>query len=100
MAAKPQAPIRRIAMDVDKVVDRPAMVPLARAIAAVPGVQAVNVTVTEIDIETVGTDVTVEGDDIDTEALFEAIEKIGAVLHSIDEVVAGERVIERVPRLR
>lgn len=87
-------------MDVDKVVDRPAMVPLARAIAAVPGVQAVNVTVTEIDIETVGTDITVEGDDIDTDALFAAIEHIGAIMHSVDEVVAGDRIIERVTRRR
>lgn len=87
-------------MDVDKVVDRPDMVTLAKALEAVPGVAAVNVTVTEIDVETVGTDVTVEGEDIDTDALFRAIEAVGAVLHSVDEVVAGTRVIERVPRLR
>lgn len=87
-------------MDVDKIIDRPAMVPLAQALAAVPGVQAVNVTVTEIDIETVGTDVTVEGDDIDTDALFAAVERVGAVLHSVDEVVAGDRIIERVTRRR
>jgi hypothetical protein len=99
-SSKAHIPIRRIAMDVDKVVDRPGMVPLAQALARVPGVRAVNVTVTGIDIETVGTDVTVEGDDIDTDALFEAIEKVGAVLHSIDEVVAGEHVVERVTRLR
>ncbi len=99
MSSKP-APIRRIAMDVDKIIDRPAMVPLAQALAAVPGVQAVNVTVTEIDIETVGTDVTVEGDDIDTDALFAAVERVGAVLHSVDEVVAGDRIMERVTRRR
>lgn len=87
-------------MDIDKVVERPGMVSLARALASVPGVHAVNVTVTEIDIETVGTDITVEGDDIDTDVLFEAIENIGAVLHSIDEVVAGEHIVERVARLR
>ena len=68
--------------------------------AAVAGVSAVNVTVNEIDIETVGTVVTVEGDDIDTDALFAAIEKAGAVLHSIDEVVAGDRIIETVARVR
>lgn len=92
--------IRRLAMDVDKVVDRPDMVTLAKALESVPGVNAVNVTVTEIDIETVGTDITVEGDDIDTAALFQAIESVGAVLHSVDEVVAGDYIIERVPRLR
>ena len=93
-------PIRRLALDVDKVVDRPEMVTLARTLGAVAGVSAVNVTVNEIDIETVGTVVTVEGDDIDTDALFTAIEKAGAVLHSIDEVVAGTRVIGHVERVR
>lgn len=95
-----RAPIRRLALDVDKVVDRPEMIGLARALAAVDGVAAVNITVNEIDIETVGTVVTVEGDDIDTDALFLAIERAGAVLHSIDEVVAGERTIAYVPRVR
>lgn len=93
-------PIRRLALDVDKVVDRPDLITLARAIESVPGVGSVNITVTEIDVETIGTDITVEGDDIDTEALFRAIERVGAVLHSIDEVVAGARVIERVARVR
>ena len=95
-----RVPIRRLALDADKVLDRPEMVSLARALAAVAGVSAVNVTVNEIDIETVGTVITVEGDDIDTDALFAAIEKAGAVLHSIDEVVAGDRIIETVARVR
>ncbi|WP_407791904.1 MULTISPECIES: DUF211 domain-containing protein [Actinomycetes] len=29
-----------------------------------------------------------------------AIETVGAVLHSIDEVVAGDHIIERVARVR
>ena len=93
-------PIRRVALDVDKVVDRPAMVTLAQDIEKVAGVDAVNITVNEIDIETVGTVITVEGDDIDTDALFAAIERAGAVLHSIDEVVAGSRIIDHVARVR
>ncbi len=93
-------PIRRLALDVDKVVDRPDLITLARALEAVPGVRAVNITVTEIDVETIGTDITVEGEDIDTDALFRAIEATGAVLHSVDEVVAGDRIIERVQRIR
>lgn len=93
-------PIRRMALDVDKVIDRPEMVTLALAIESVPGVEAVNVTVNEIDIETVGTVITVEGDDIDADALFHTIEEAGAVLHSIDEVVAGSRIVEHVARVR
>ena len=93
-------PIRRLALDIDKVIDRPDLVTLARSLENVPGVDAVNITVTEIDLETVGTDVTVEGDGIDTDALFAAVESVGAVVHSVDEVVAGTRIVERVPRLR
>lgn len=92
--------IRRPQLDVDKAVHRPDLLELAEAIDSVPGVEALNITVTGIDIETVGTEVTVAGDNIDIRALTEAIEKSGAALHSIDEIVVGNRIIERVPRAR
>jgi len=92
--------VRRLQLDVDKAVHRPDLPELAEAIDGVPGVEAVNITVTDIDIETVGTEVTVEGDNIDLAALVQAIETAGAALHSIDEIVVGDRIIERVPRAR
>ncbi|MBC3843298.1 DUF211 domain-containing protein [Streptacidiphilus sp. 4-A2] len=92
--------IRRVVLDVDKTVNEPDLVVLARAIENAPGVQAVNITVTGIDIETVGTDVTVEGDDIDIDALVRAIEHTGAVVHSVDQVVAGQYILEHTSRLR
>lgn len=46
--------IRRIALDVDKAVTRPHIAELAAAIEKVTGVVGVNITVTEIDIETCG----------------------------------------------
>lgn len=92
--------VRRLQLDIDKAVARPALLDLAEVIDAVAGVEAVNITVTDIDVETMGTEVTVEGDNIDTGALFTAIEKIGAALHSIDEIVVGERIVNRVPRVR
>jgi hypothetical protein len=55
---------------------------------------------TEIDVQTVGMDVTVEGDNIDLDSLFRAIESTGAVVHSIDELAAGERLVERIARER
>jgi hypothetical protein len=93
-------PIRRLLLDVDKAVERPSVVELARAIGAVRGVDAVDVTVTEIDIETVGMNVTVEGEAIDAEAVMAAIEGAGAVVHSVDEVVVGARTIEGAERRR
>lgn len=87
-------------MDIDKAMTRPDILELAAAIEQVEGVDAVNVTVTEIDIETVGMDVTVEGTKIDWQALQEAIEETGAVLHSVDQVVLGEHLIDGVKRSR
>ncbi len=92
--------VRRLVLDVDKAVARPGLLDLAEAVEAVSGVEAVNVTVEEIDIETVGMDVTVEGDSIDVSGVIAAIEKAGAAVHSIDQVVAGSRIIDRIPRAR
>jgi uncharacterized protein len=92
--------VRRLVLDVDKAIKRPQLVDLAEAISQVAGVEASNITVTEIDIETVGMDITVEGTDIDPLALTEAIEHTGAVVHSIDQIVTGSRIVERIPRER
>ncbi len=92
--------VRRITMDVDKAVRRPDLMQLAAAIDGVGGVEAFNITVGDIDLETVGMDITVEGDGIDVPALVEAIEEAGAAVHSIDEVVVGTRVVELVKRNR
>lgn len=92
--------IRRLVLDVDKAVARPSIIELAIAIERAQGVEGVNITVTEIDVETVGMDVTVEGDHIDYEALVSAIESCGAVVHSIDQLVAGSRMVEGIKRAR
>jgi uncharacterized protein len=92
--------IRRLLLDVDKAMERPSVLDIAAAVEAVPGVQAANVTVTDIDVETVGMDVTIEGDNIDFAAIESAIVGVGAAMHSIDEVAVGARIIERVPRAR
>ena len=92
--------IRRLALDVDKAVKNPSVVELAKAVQDARGVEAVNITVTEIDLETVGMDVTVEGEEIDYEALIKAIESAGAVVNSIDQIAAGSRTIEGATRQR
>jgi hypothetical protein len=92
--------IRRLVLDVDKAIARPSLIDLAAAIERVEGVLGVNVTVTEIDIETVGSEVTVEGENINYSALVKAIESTGAVVHSIDQLACGSRMVERVKRER
>ncbi|PWK89741.1 DUF211 domain-containing protein [Fulvimonas soli] len=92
--------IRRLVMDVDKAVARPAIPDIAAAIGACDGVAGINITVGEIDIETVGMDVIVEGERLDYAQIVRAIEQTGAVVHSLDQIVCGERVVEAVARKR
>jgi len=92
--------IRRLVLDVDKTLSRPTIVELAQAIGQVQGVEGFNIAVMEIDTETVGTEVTVEGSDIDYDQLVREIETSGAVVHGIDEIACGSRLIENVQRKR
>jgi hypothetical protein len=92
--------IRRLALDVDKALDRPSLLEIGRAIDGCQGVEACNITVEEIDIETVGMDVIIEGANLDYEEIVAAIEKTGAAVHSLDELVFGKRVVAHVPRAR
>ncbi len=92
--------IRRLVLDVDKAVSRPSILEIAKAIEESEGVKGVNVTVTEIDIETVGMEVTIEGENLDYDGLVTAIDSTGAVVHSVDELVSGPKIVERVGRKR
>ncbi|HLH85768.1 MAG TPA: DUF211 domain-containing protein [Thermoplasmataceae archaeon] len=90
--------VRRVVLDVDKGLNRPTLLELAGAIERVQGVEAVNVSVTEMDMETMGTIITVEGNGIDYDALINSIEESGAVIHSVDEIVLGKRLVESIRR--
>jgi len=92
--------IRRLVLDVDKAVSSPSVTELAAAICNVAGVEAVNITVTEIDIETVGFNVTIEGEHMSYPDLVQAIEHTGAAVHSIDQLAAGSRIVEEIKRGR
>jgi len=87
-------------MDVDKATKSPTVFEIAKAIDKVQGVEAANITVSGIDMETVGMDITVEGTKLDYEKLIAAIESTGAVVHSVDELVIGTRIIDYVKRKR
>ncbi len=88
--------VRRVVLDVDKSLNRPTLIELAEAIEAVPGVEALNISVTEMDMETMGTNITVEGTNIDFEKLIDTIERTGAAIHSVDEIAVGRRLTESV----
>jgi hypothetical protein len=92
--------IRQLLLDVDKAVARPSLIEIAAAIDGCSGVEAVNITVEEIDIETVGMNVSIQGDNMDYDEITKAIESTGAVVHSLDEIAVGDRIIPRIARVR
>ncbi len=88
--------IRRIVLDVGKSLARPTFVELLNAIDTVPGVEAVNASVTEMDMETMGISITVEGNNIDYDELIDKIERSGSAVHSVDQIAVGKRLIENI----
>jgi hypothetical protein len=92
--------IRQLLLDVDKAVARPSLLEIAQALDTCKGVEAVTITVEEIDIETVGMNVTIEGENMDYDEITKAIESTGAVVHSLDQIAIGSRIVQRIPRVR
>ena len=92
------AGLRRLVLDVLKPLKDPSIVDVALELAKVPGVEAVNITVNEVDVETLSLTVVIEGDGIDFERVRQVFDEVGAAIHSIDQVVAGERIVEIPPR--
>jgi hypothetical protein len=93
-----KASIRRLVLDVVKPVRGPSIVDVSVELASLDGVEGVNITVKEIDVDTMTLSVTVEGKDIDFKKLEEKLELLGCVIHSIDQVVAGVKLVEE-PRV-
>jgi len=87
--------LRRLVLDVLKPLE-PSIVDLVQKIAALKGVDGVNITICEIDRKVENAKITVEGNELSYEDLRDVIELNGGAIHSIDEVAAGDRLIEDV----
>ena len=76
---------RKLVLDVLKP-HQPDALDFSSALANLGADYHVKLTVTEVDKNTESTIVTIEGTDIQFENIKDAIEKMGASVHSIDEV--------------
>ncbi len=72
----------------------------ARALSELEDISGVNLSLYEVDQQTENVKITIEGDDLDYEQIKEVIEELGAVIHSIDEIAAGRRLVEEVETLQ
>ena len=70
------------------------VVDLSRALADSKGVDEVDIVVTEVDVRTETTKLTIKGSDIDYEALLNVMKDHGATVRSVDEIsVAKSKVL-------
>jgi Uncharacterized protein conserved in archaea, COG1888 len=90
--------IRKLVLDVLKPIKGPSIVEMAEKLSKIEGVEGVNISVTDMDVETMGLIVVIEGNDIPYAKVRELIEEMGSALHSIDEVVSGNKMVEGTKR--
>lgn len=78
--------ISRLVLDILKP-HLPSLVDFSMEVSRVRGVEKVNAVLVEVDAETDSIKLTVEGKGIDYEELESVVKRLGAAIHSVDEVV-------------
>ena len=85
--------IRRLVLDALKPYE-PSIIEMAQQICDLEGIEAVNISIYEIDRKVENAKITIEGGDISYEEVIALVNDLGGAIHSIDEVVAGSRIID------
>lgn len=85
----------RVVLDILKP-HNPSLPSFAMYLSSLEGVDGVNITLIEIDKDTENIKITMEGKKLNYDKIKEAVEKYGASIHSVDEVVAGRKLVEEV----
>lgn len=73
---------------------QPSILELAKSIAGLKHVTGVDCSLQEVDTQTESIKITIEGVNINFDEVQQVIEDMGAVIHSIDRVAAGIKLIE------
>lgn len=87
--------IKRVVLDVLKP-HNPSIIELSKRLSELHGVLGVNCSLDEVDQETESVKVTIEGNAIDYDDVEETIRECGAVVHSVDSVSTGKKLVEEV----
>ena len=91
----PLSNIKRVILDVLKP-HTPSIIELAEKLGNLDGVSGVNISLEEVDTDTDSIKITIEGNNINYEAVKKEISDCGAVIHSIDGVSAGMKIVDEV----
>ncbi|MFB6099856.1 MAG: DUF211 domain-containing protein [Candidatus Nanohalobium sp.] len=89
------ANIRRLVLDVLKP-HEPSITRFAQEISEMEEAEGVNATMLEIDEEVQNIKITVQGENLREEKIKELVEDLGGSIHSFDEIVCGEDIVEEV----
>ena len=87
--------IKRLVLDVLKP-HNPSIIDISDRLADLKGISGVNCTLDEVDQDTESIKITIEGHAIDFEAVKASIIEVGAVIHSVDNVVSGKKLVDEV----
>ena len=89
---KLQNGVKRVVLDVLKLRE-PSLPELASSLSSMKGVEGVNISLVEMDQNTESVKIAIEGENIDINFVQEMLKDNGAVIHSIDEVVVGKKIV-------
>jgi len=87
--------IKRLVLDVLKP-HNPTIIELAERLGGLEGISGVNISLEEVDKDTDSIKITIEGNNINYNKIDNIISECGAVIHSIDGVSAGIKIVEEV----
>lgn len=87
--------IRRMVLDIMKP-HEPSIIDFATEISELEGVEGSNASVIEIDRAVENIKITIEGSHVQFEEVKEVIQELGGSVHSVDQIICGEHVVEEI----
>ncbi|MFB6084962.1 MAG: DUF211 domain-containing protein [Halorientalis sp.] len=88
--------VRRLVIDVLKP-HEPPLLEFTERIAAVDSVDGATGSLIELDQEVQNVKLTVEGAELEFDAVESTVEDLGGTVHSVDEVACGDVIVEERP---
>jgi hypothetical protein len=85
--------VRRLVLDILKPHD-PSLLAFTEQVTGLDGVDGATTSLIELDKEVQNIELTLEGADLDLDAIQSEIEALGGTVHSVDQVACGEYVVE------